>query len=251
MAVLALVVGWRATRPADRPSGSNAVEATATVAVAATAEVAVNRAEYDPTPFFGSYRSLHLYLPVPVEELTEIGFHQASNKAALNMDSLLPDADMGAAADKRGTGRQTATETVGPAVLTGSVLRMWRSNRTGPPNTAVDVGAAPGTPVYAPVTGEVVHVRPYRLYDKYDDYEIHIRPNGWAEVDVVLIHVEAPTVSIGDRVVGGCTQIATVRKLSDRVTHQISEYTTDAGDHVHIQLNRLEVPGKLDFVGDS
>ena len=48
----------------------------------------------------------------------------------------------------------------------------------------------PGTPVYAPVSGEVLEVRPYYLYGEYADFEIHITPNGWAEVDVVLIHVD-------------------------------------------------------------
>lgn len=247
-ALIALVIGWRATLPAASPRPTSGASTDAPLAQ----QVAVTDADLsDPTPFFANYRSLHLYLPVQVQSLTEIGFHQASGTKALHMESLLPDANMNVVAQNHSSGRVEPTATVGPAVLTGSVLRMWRSNRRGAPDTAVDIGALPGTLVYAPVTGTVVQVRAYKLYDKYDDYEIHIQPNGWPEVDVVLIHVDNPTIKAGDRVIGGITNIAEVRKLSDRVTPQISAYTKDAGDHVHMQLNKLDVPGKLEKVDGS
>ncbi len=121
------------------------------------------------------------------------------------MESLLPDADMVLAEQNKGTGRPAPAvgeDDNGPNILEGTVLRMWRSNRTGPPDTAVDVCAPVGSPVYAPVTGEVVEVRPYLLYEKYDDYEIHIRPSGWPEIDLVMIHVDDPAVSAGDHVIG-------------------------------------------------
>lgn len=247
--VAALIVGWQISRPSQAEPLSD----TAMPTPSAPEQVAVAVADRsDPTPFFGSYRSLHLYLPVSPDALTEIGYHQASGTAALNMTSLLPDADMVAAEENQGTGRQDAAgKEAGPTVLAGEVLRMWRSNRSGPPDTAIDVGAPPGTPVYAPVTGEVIGVRAYRLYDKYDDYEIHIQPTGWPEVDVVMIHVENVSVEVGDHVIGGVTSVAGVRLLSDRVTHQISAFTKDGGDHVHVQLNRLEVPGKLPPIGGS
>jgi hypothetical protein len=39
--------------------------------------------------------------------------------------------------------------------------------------------------------------------------------------------------------------------LSDRVTHQLGDYTPDAGDHVHIQLNRVEESGSTLPVEES
>lgn len=241
----ALLLGWQLTQP-----GSDAGADASPQATPAPAQTTVTVADRtDPTPLFGSYRSLHLYLPVPPEALTELAYHQASGKSALSVTSLLPDADMTAAEENKGTGRSTLAPSDDPSILGGEVLRMWRSNRTGQPDSAIDIGAAPGTPVYAPVTGEVIGVRPYRLYDKYDDFEIHIQPTGWPEVDVVMIHVENVSVAVGDQVIGGVTPIAGVRLLSDRVTHQLSAYTTDGGDHVHVQLNLLEVPGKLPPVG--
>jgi hypothetical protein len=186
---------------------------------------------------------MQLHLPVPLNSLTEIAFHQASNPLALPMESLLPDADPESANGKRGTGRISAREddeSDEPAVLEGKVIRMWRSNRRGNPDTAADVGALPGTPVFAPVSGTVIEVKPYDLYGKYADVEIHIRPEGWPEADLVMIHLTDPTVRAGDIVVGGLTRIAAVRLLSDRVHHQIADYTPDGGDHTHVQLNRME-----------
>ncbi|MBE0475581.1 MAG: hypothetical protein IBX62_00550 [Coriobacteriia bacterium] len=209
----------------------------------------------DPTPVFATYRSLQIHLPLRPEEATAIAFHQASGGDSLRMGSLVPDADMAAAARgdvqlKPAVARVEAPEGV-PAVLDGRVLRLWRSNRRGAPDTACDAGAAPGTVVYAPVSGTVAAVTRYELYGRHPDYEIHISPDGWPEVDVVLIHVDAVKVRPGDRVEAGATGIAEVRRLSDRLDHQLAAYTGDGGDHVHMQLNRVGAPGELRPIGGS
>ena len=56
----------------------------------------------------------------------------------------------------------------------------------------------------------------------------------------MLIHVDDVRVTQGDRVVAGVTRIAAVRKMSDRVNLQLGGYTTNGGDHVHMQLNAVE-----------
>lgn len=256
--VLGAYTGWRYLRP------EHAQNAALSPLAAETAEAVAA----DPTPLFASYRSMQIYLPVPDAQLTEIAFHQAASDKALHMTSLLPDADSEAAKNKQGTGRgettATATTTAstatvatvsdssaGPAVLGGSVIRMWRSSRSGPCDSAVDVGAPEGTDVFSPVSGTVVEVRPYMLYDKYEDVEVHIRPDGWPEVDVVLIHIDDVSVEVGDQVTGGVTRVAAVRKLSDKFEHQLGEYTKDGGNHVHVQLNPVESQGMLPAVGES
>ncbi len=195
----------------------------------------------DPTPLFANYGPIEIRLPVAVTSLTEVGFHQASYKWALAIETPLPDANMDAARGK-GTGRDLTAQASGEdSVLSGSVLRMWRS-RPGKPNTAIDVGAEPGTTVLAPVTGRVVRVRAYDLYGKYPDFEVHIQPEGRPEVDCVLIHIENPTVAAGDTVIAGVTSVGSVRRLSDRITMQLAEYTKGKGDHIHIQLNDATDP---------
>ncbi|TDB37747.1 MAG: hypothetical protein D9V44_06720 [Actinobacteria bacterium] len=211
----------------------------------------------DPTPIFATYRSLNLRLPVDPGDVTALAFHQASGRQTLAMDSLAPDADMAQAAKLKAvpasqapSGSAESTASI-QTVWQGSVLRLWRSNRTGAPDTAADVGADPGSIVYAPVTGTVLQVRAYKLYSKYPDYEIHIKPDGWPEVDVVLIHVDDVSVVAGDRVTGGASRIACVRKMSDKIDIQLGGYTRNGGDHVHVQLNRVAVPGKLEQLTGS
>ncbi|MCL2503335.1 MAG: M23 family metallopeptidase [Coriobacteriia bacterium] len=196
------------------------------------------------TPIFANYKSLQLHLPVAVESLSEIGFHQASYGWALPIETPLPDADMKAAKGK-GTGRDATKQPSGDgATLIGSVLRMWRNGRSGEPNTAVDIAAEPGTPILAPVDGIVVLVKAYDLYGNPDipDYEVHIRPNDMPDVDIVLIHIDNPKASAGDTVVAGVTPIGEVRKLAGKMNLQIGDYMTGEGNHTHMQVNNPKNP---------
>lgn len=191
----------------------------------------------DPTPIFASYRSLQLRLPVALTDLTEVGFHQASYAYAMHMSTPLTEADNSDTRDAHSTGRDISKQPVGAsAELQGSFIRMWRS-RPGKPDTASDVGAPPGSDVYSPVSGTVVKIKRYKLYGKYDDFEIHIQPKGWTDIDLVIIHTTDLSIAVGDTVSAGVTRIAAVRKLSDRVHHQLGDYTGDGGDHVHVQIN--------------
>lgn len=200
------------------------------------------RKQPEPTPIFATYGNIELRLPVPVEALTEVGFHQAAYSYALHLSTPLPDANMKQAKAEKTTHRDLATQQTGPdAILTGSVLRMWRS-RPGDPDSAIDVGAAAGTDVLAPVTGTVVKIKSYKLYGRYADYEVHIVPEGVSGIDCVLIHVDDLSVKPGDRVVAGVTRIAAVRHLSDRIHHQLGDYTEGGGDHAHMQLNNSNDP---------
>ncbi len=76
----------------------------------------------------------------------------------------------------------------------------------GKPDTAADVGAKPGSAVFSPVTGTVVKVKKYKLYGKWDDYELHIQPDGHPGLDVVMIHVTDVCCRPGDRVLAGVTR---------------------------------------------
>lgn len=238
-----------ALRPAARP--------VAVAAATVTPEKVVVEPMRDPTPFIASYRSLRIHLPVDPRDITIFAFHQASGGVgALHMTSLAPygDASRIARAAKSSRSKVRSTKTNAeeeaaeggvPTIYDGKVIRLWRSNRVGAPDTAGDCGAKPGSAVYAPVSGKVIGVRRYKLYGKYDDYQVHIQPDGWPEVDCVLIHITNVRVHKGQRVTGGVTRIASVRRLSSKFAIQLATYTGDGGDHVHMQLNRLAVPGKL------
>jgi len=195
-----------------------------------------------PTPMFASHGSLQLRLPISVADLTEVGFHQAAYDYALPLSTTCSDAENKAAKRDQSTHRDKSKQASGAdATLGGSVVRMWR-DRPGKPDTAVDVGAVPGTTILAPVSGTIVLVKPYLLYGKYDDFRVHIRPDGHPKLDVVMIHIEGPMVKAGDRVEAGITKIGGVRKLSDKERLQLGDYTKDEGDHVHLQLNDATDP---------
>lgn len=259
-ALLLAVIGWRyasdqraATLPLDESSSSSA----ANVPVGGAHEQpassgavfrSANKAP-DPTPIFASYGKLKLRLPVETKRLTEIGFHQASYAWALRMKTPLKDAKNSEAKAHRSTGRETSTQPTGAdAVLVGKVIRMWR-NRPGQPDTAADVGAKPGSAIISPVTGTVVKIKSYKLYGKWNDYEMHIIPDGFDNLDIVMIHLADPTVKVGQRVEAGVTRVGAVRKLSDKMTDQLAQYTKGGGDHVHLQVNNADYPGYKGLVG--
>lgn len=246
VAVVAAALGWqhasdrRAAVTVASGGGVTAAVATQQPAGATIARAATPAAM--PTPYFASYDGVRLRLPVSVDDLTEIGFHQASYDYAHRLKTHLPAADMSKAKKNRSTGRDVEAQArTGDAKLVGEKLVMWRS-RPGKPDTAVDVGADPGSVVFAPVTGTVVKVKKFKLYSKYADYEVHIQPTGRPELDVVLIHIDDVTAEPGDKVSAGVTQIATVRKLAKSVGPQLRSYTKNGGHHTHIQVNDTTHP---------
>ena len=232
-----------ASELADTPKGAYPAEA-------AGGATSSTNAERDPTSLFASCSGLDLRLPVDPASITALAFHQASyGTNALHMTSLVPDADMALAEDRKEVQPASNAADLPDTVWAGTCLRLWRTNGTGLPDTAVDVGADPGTPVYAPVTGTVLKVKPYKLYDQFDDFQIHIQPDGRTDVVAVLIHVDDVSVAAGERVKAGVTRIAAVRKLSHKISDmQITGYTTNGGDHTHLQLNRVAAP---DATGDA
>ena len=191
-----------------------------------------------PTPQVATYKKLKIHLPVSVKNMTEVAFHQASYSYALPMKTHLPFYDLGKAKKQRGTKRDKSIQPVGPnALLCGSALKYWRSGRSTAAMTALDCGAAPGSLVYAPVSGTISRVCTYNYENKVDDYEIHIVPEGYPDIEVVLIHVKSPYVIAGDTVAAGVTPLARVRKMSAYVRNQLGTYAKEAGNHTHMQIN--------------
>jgi murein DD-endopeptidase MepM/ murein hydrolase activator NlpD len=246
-------IGWRWA--SDRQAAANPLvsEASGVTTALATVSKAVGLSSANvtegPTPIFASYRTVKLHLPVPMMRLTEIGFHQAAYPWALPMKTTMKNANLSWVAKTKTTGRKRATQPSGPdAVMTGLVLRMWRS-RAGKPDTAADVGAGAGAPVLSPVTGTIVRIKSYKLYGRYPDYEMHIIPDNTSGLDVVMIHLTDLSSSVGQRVEAGVTPVAKVRKLSDKFHDQLADYTKSPGDHVHIQVNDSNYKGYRGLIG--
>jgi len=239
-----MIAGWRysSDRKVAAKSGTAAAAPITRTGAPDPSIASIRAVNAGSTPMFASYKSVQLRLPVSVKSLTEVGFHQAAYTYALHLTTPLPTAPTDASKKAKSTGRDKGAQETGPsATLNGSVLRMWRS-RPGKPDSAVDVGADAGQPVFAPVSGTVVKVKRYSLYGKYPDYELHIQPTNHPEIDVVMIHIDDVAVKPGDAVEAGVTRIAVVRHLSHQIHHQLGDYTANGGDHVHLQLNNASDP---------
>ena len=224
------------------------------VATAAAPEAAA------PTPAFASFRGTQLLLPVPASAITVVAFHQSSYNDTYKMTPLVPIHSTAAAKTATDAERKSGTPQparTGPqadadGVWTGWALEVWRTNVNGKMDTCLDCGARPGTPVFAPLTGTVMRVRSYKLYKKYPDYEIQIKPDAWNDVDLIILHVTDPLVAPGDRVVAGVTRVASVRDLASTVSGlQLRTYTTEGGNHTHVQLTKIPKPNEIWQLGQD
>ncbi|MDR3053125.1 MAG: M23 family metallopeptidase [Coriobacteriales bacterium] len=200
---------------------------------------------YLPTPLVAQYEDIGIHSPVSANNLTEVAFHQSSLEWGLQLKSLLPVADSAEAEKNHGTNRPVADEQpTGDLPLRGSALSLGRADALGPWDSALDVGATPGTAVYAPISGTVVLVRPYLLYGELDDFELHIQQKGHPELDFILLHIDNVTVAAGDTVIGGVTKVAEVRNIGEVINNQLAYFTVegDKGNHTHFQLNDTTYP---------
>ncbi|MBO7674724.1 MAG: hypothetical protein J6S63_06905 [Atopobiaceae bacterium] len=196
------------------------------------------------TPLIARIGDVEFRSPIAPADLTGVLFHQASYDYALVFSTELPEADPEKALEKRST-RINHDQQEGEW-LDAEALHIWRTTDTTPMDTSIDVGATAGTVVRSPVTGTVVLVVDYMLYDQVPDIRIHIQPDGAPDMDCVLIHTQDPLVKAGDRVEAGVTEISHVRDIQkDLIDVQLSFYTPEGvgGNHTHVQANDANAKG--------
>ena len=196
------------------------------------------RLERTRTPRIARIGSVDLRSPILPANLTGVLFHQASYNYALVLETKLPEADYEKAANAHKI-RVNTKQTEGEW-LDADALHVWRVGDVTPMDTSIDVGALPGSIVRSPVTGTVVLVKNYKLYDQIDDIEIHIQPDGHPELDCVLLHTKDPLIAAGDTVEAGITEISHVRDIEkDLYDVQLTYFTPEGvgGNHTHVQVN--------------
>lgn len=170
-----------------------------------------------PSLVIARAEGVEIQLPVQPERLTAVGFHPLD----------------------------TATIPLEP---TDSVEHgeLSRQGRDGPQTASVDVGAPAGTPVYAPVDGVITGVSDYVVRGSVEGYEIGIEPAAAPGLVVRMSHVEpyppAEPVEVGEAVTAGETIVGQVRDFSEVAEQQLSELTSDSGNHVNIDLVPSRAP---------
>ena len=179
--------------------------------------------------------SLGLALPAREGSVLGVGFHQAERREAV---AMTPAADCY---------NREATATVRNAIVgTGQpVLFIMESRGRGSaPTSAMDIALLPNSEVLSPVSGVVTVVKTYELYSKVTDYHVEIKPDGYPNLRVAIIHIEDVRLKVGQRLEKGETVIGVLRPLP-QINSQINKYLPSAADHVHMQVNPATVDGNL------
>ena len=116
---------------------------------------------------------------------------------------------------------------------------MEAAGRTGPETGALDVGAAAGTTVYAPVTGMVTAIRPDPMVQGANVVEIKPDAKANVRVTVSLVRSGPDSAGVTARVTAGMTKLGTVADSAEILDPQLSSYTSDAGNHVTISVPKV------------
>ena len=167
---------------------------------------------------------VRLQMPISQTLATAIGYHSAS-------DGALTLAPMGR------QGNEGLVQRIFHKVFGGGGGHPIWYQLDGGTTSALDVGAAPGTDVYAPIDGTVVAISPYIVAGHRFGSRIDIQPQSAPSLVVSLTQLRAdPSLSVGSSVVSGRAKVGTVVNLA-LVEHQaLARYTNDAGNHVSIEL---------------
>jgi hypothetical protein len=91
--------------------------------------------------------------------------------------------------------------------------------------------------VYTPVDGTIASIRPYVIDGRAHGSVIEIQPTSTPADVVTLTNVApAPGIVVGTTVSAAKTKLGSVVDLSKVLTQELAKFTSDAGNHVHIEV---------------
>jgi hypothetical protein len=107
----------------------------------------------------------------------------------------------------------------------------------GPATGSVDVGAVAGTAVYSPLDGKVTSIRPYVINGTTHGSVLEIQPTATPADVVTLTNLStAAGIVVGSPVLAAKTRLGTIVDMSKVLSQEMAKYTSDAGNHVHIEV---------------
>jgi len=169
---------------------------------------------------------VNLYVPIDRARITAIVYHRMGGADTLD---LTPSGKLLNAGIVDRIERQIiGTTATGPDYFIA-----------GGSTASVDVGAAAGTQVYAPVSGTIVGITPMILNGKRWADQLSIQPQADPGVVVVVSQIFVDkALQIGMPVSASQepTLLGTVADLSKVLKMELAHYTADAGNHAHIEL---------------
>jgi len=112
------------------------------------------------------------------------------------------------------------------------------SGSQGTGTSALDVGAPPGTDVYAPVVGTIVGIEKVVLDGAVHGERIDIQPTNAPSLVVSVANIAAdPSLTVGSGVTAGSSKLGELLDLSKIETQALARYTNDAGNHVLVEVH--------------
>jgi murein DD-endopeptidase MepM/ murein hydrolase activator NlpD len=178
-----------------------------------------------PVPqILAMHGAVRLQMPVSQSQATAIGYHSATDGAI----ALAPLGHQG---------NQGVLQRVFHKIFGGGGGNPTWYQLDGGATSALDVGAAPGTSVYAPVDGTVVGISPYVVAGHRYGTRIDIQPQSAPSLVVSLTQLRAdPSLQVGSNVVSGATRIGAIVDLAQVERQALARYTNDAGNHVSLEI---------------
>jgi hypothetical protein len=168
--------------------------------------------------------AVRLQMPISQSSYTAIGFHSAGDGSL----ALSPLGHQG----NEGLLQRLVHKVFGG----GGGNPVWYQLDHGTPSV-LDVGAAPGTSVYAPVDGTVVGITPYVVAGHRYGARVDIQPQNAPSLVVSLTQLRAdPSLSVGTNVVSGATRLGAVVDLAQVERQALARYTNDEGNHVSVTI---------------
>jgi hypothetical protein len=167
---------------------------------------------------------VRLQMPIAQNQVTAIGYHSTTDGAI----TLAPLGHQGNAG---------VLQRVFHKIFGGGGGSPTWYQLDGGSTSALDVGAAPGTNVYAPVDGTVVGITPYVVGGHRYGTRIDIEPQSAPSLVVSLTQLRAdPSLAVGSNVVSGATRLGAVVNLAQVERQALARYTNDEGNHVTVEL---------------
>jgi hypothetical protein len=179
-----------------------------------------------PAPL-ATVTNLQIKAPVASSAVTKIGYH-GSPTGALALQPRGRQANEGLLA--RLWHRIAGTEKKGPV--------WYQLGGAGPGTHVLNVGAAPGTDVYAPVDGVVASLTDYIVDGRRYGVRLDIRPTAAPSVVVSLTHVRADrSLTVGAPVDAGTSKLGTVVDIASVERQALGAHTNDGGNNVAIEVH--------------
>jgi hypothetical protein len=179
-----------------------------------------------PAPMTVAIRgSLRIQMPIPESRVTAIGYFSTTDGAL----ALTPLGRQG---------NESALARIAHKIFGGGHGPFVYYQLSGGQTDVLDVGAATGTDVYAPVDGTIVGISPFVLNGKPYGARIDIQPTAAPSLVVSLTQLDPdPALTVGSTVAASATRVGQVIDLSGVEKQALARYTQDAGNHVGIEVH--------------